>query len=236
MKQSLSLFRFSKFSGFTLVELLVVIGIISILASVILFAGGTALRAAKRAQATNTANAIQTAALSYYTEYGIYPIPVQATPADILIGDSSSTDGASWATLVCVLSGNVSPTGLTFTPPTTSVGPCNSRGIAFLSLRSSDVFSAADVTANSHGVQDAPKNPLPTSTTAALFFNIAFDGDYSGVIGDAASAVNGKLPNFAKSTITAMDYTGTSTAGVAVWANCNGSTSTTNPNFWVHTY
>jgi type II secretory pathway pseudopilin PulG len=218
-----------------LVELLVVIGIIAILASVLLISATSVINAAKRAKANTMASQIQAAALAYYTEYGTYPVPTTTGSADSIIGDTSGTDGASWANLDCVLCGMIHPSdGTTFTAAAS--GPSNNRQIPFLSMRGSDVYSAADVTANPNAVKDAPKNPLPTSTTAALFFNIAMDSDYSGVLGDAASAVNGKIPNFSKSTIATMDYTGTSTAGVAVWVNCNGKTTSTNPNFWEHTF
>jgi prepilin-type N-terminal cleavage/methylation domain-containing protein len=235
MKQFPLHLRSSKQAGFTLVELLVVIGIIAILASVLITAAGPAIRAAERAKAANTASQIQTAALAYYTEYSVYPVPT-ATTTDIMYGDSSGGDGASWATLLCVLSGNIHPSdGTAFTPP--GSGPTNTRAIAFLNLKSSDVCTAADQTSNPNLIKDAPKNPLPTNTTTALFFNIAFDSDYSGVIGDATSALyNTKIPNFSKSTPAVMDYTGVSTAGIAVWANCNGSATSTNPNFWVKTY
>ena len=180
----------------------------------------------------NLANQIQTAVVGYYTEYSVYPVPTQATPADTLIGDASSADGASWAALLYCLSGNISPsTGLATPVPSTPVS--NTRGISYLSLKSSDVFTAAD--ANPNKVVDAPKNPLPTSNSLAIFFNIAIDSDYDGLLGTTGTTL-GKLPNFSKSTITTMDLTGTSTAGAAVWANCNGSTTSTNPNFWVKTF
>jgi prepilin-type N-terminal cleavage/methylation domain-containing protein len=236
MKSSSS-FRSSYRSGFTLVELLVVICIIAILAAVLLEVGSGVINSAKRAKAMNTATQIQTAALNYYTEYSVYPVPT-ATTTDIIYTDANS-DGGNWATLMCVLCGNIHPsTGVAITAPT--AGPLNNRGIAFLSLRSSDVCTSTDVSANSNYVVDAPKNPLPTSTgstiTGAFFFNIAFDTDYNNVIGDSTSAVSGKLPNFSLSTTTTMNMTGTSTAGVAVWGNCNGKSTSTNPNLWVHTY
>ena len=80
-----------------------------------------------------------------------------------------------------------------------------------------------------------PKNPLPTGTS--IYFNIAIDNDYDNIIGD--SGTTGKLPNFVTSTTTTINYytAGTGpTGGVAVWANCNGKTTSTIPAFYVHTY
>ena len=216
--------RRAQSSGFTLIELLVVIAIIAILAAVSLQVGQTVLNAAKRAKAQNTATQIQTATLGYYTEYSVYP---QNGSGDTIIGDSVAADGTLWGTLICVLCGNVHPSapGTTFT--TSGAWVTNSRGIAFLSMKSSDV--GASTTA----YQDAPLNPIGTTTN--LWFNIAIDSDYDGLLGTTGNT-SGKMPNFALSTTTTMNFTGTSTAGVAIWENCNGTTTKNNPNFWVKTY
>jgi prepilin-type N-terminal cleavage/methylation domain-containing protein len=213
--------RSAKPTSFTLVELLVVIAIIAILAGTTLTIAGNVIRSAKRAKAANTATQIQTASLAYYTEYSVYPIPsTAAASSDYLITDASGSD-AAWGNLVCSLCGMINPSTGAAVTASTSI-PANTRS-------SSDVDSVG-----------APLNPLPTvvsaTTTNNAYFNIAMDGDYSGVLGDSSSAVNGKLPNFTLSTTTTMNYTGTSTAGIAVWANCNNSTSLTAPSAWVHTY
>jgi prepilin-type N-terminal cleavage/methylation domain-containing protein len=218
--------RRSGYSGFTLVELLVVMGIIAILASVILYAGGTAIRAAKRVKAANMANQIQTAALNYYTEYSVYPVPSTATAStDFYASDSDTT---SWPIIIEALCGNQSPhngtsglTGLTVT---------NTRAIAFLQLKPTDVDS-----------HDCPVNPLPISTTANPYFNIGMDYDYSGIIGDSGTAPSPGMPNFTTSAQGAMTYYASPkgvSGGVVVWANCNTSTTAAlwNPNFYVHTY
>lgn len=221
MKQSLSRLRRSKLSSFTLVELLVVIGIIAILAAVLLSAGGVALRAAKRAKAANMANQLQTAALGYYTEYSVYPVPA-ATTTDYLITDVTGSASA-WQALTYGLSGNIHPsTGLA--TPAIGTPIANTRGIAFLSLKVTDVDSS-----------DAPVNPLPTGTE--IYFNIAINSSYGGILGVSPSTIT-TLPNFSAVpfTATAAAGGGTSTAGVAVWANCNAMSSSTNGNFYVHTY
>lgn len=218
MKKSLVRRRSASRSGFTLVELLVVIGIIAILASVLMVAGGSAIKSAKRATASTLANSIQTAALNYYTEYGVYPVPT-GTAGDYIIKD---TDAASWKILICALCGNVSPVDGSAVPATTIL---NNRGIAFLSLKANDVDNAV-----------GPKNPLPPDT-AHLYFNIAMDNDYDGLLGGKTGSSIGLLPSFNPSTTGAPPpMTGFSTAGIAIWANCNGSKTSQNSNFWVHTY
>jgi len=231
VKSSMARLRWLKSSSFTLVELLVVIAIIAILATLILYAGGTAIRMGQRAKAANTATQIQTAVLAYYTEYSVYPAPYSATAKDYQIGDTAlgndnfgTVDTSAWGTLICILCGNVQPSnpGTAFAAAGASI--TNSRGIAFLSLRSSDVDT-----------YNAPLNPLPTGTgvNTEKYFNIAIDSDYDGILGVGASAVT-TMPKFTPA------FTGTgggsSTAGVAVWANCNSVSSTTNGVFYVHTY
>lgn len=235
MKKLRNRFRLSRLRSFTLIELLVVIAIIAILAGVILGPIANAIKIAQRAKAFNTACTIQSSCMAYYTEYSLYPVP-NGTTVDYMMADDA-TAYTPWQNLICALSGNIHPSdGTAFA--TTPSGPTNARGIPFLSMKSSDVFPSTSAN------KDAPKNPLPTSATADIFFFIAFDSDYSGIMGNAqgtpTSAITGGsattgLPNFTKSTTTTMDWTGTSTAGVAVWANCNGSTAI-NPGAWVHTY
>jgi len=229
MKRSFFSSRQNRKSGFTLIELLVVIGIIAILAAVLFPVGTMVINAAKRAKASATIGAIQTAVMAYNTEYSVWPVPT-ATTTDTLIGDSSATDATNWQTLICVLCGNIHPSdGTAFTA--VAAGPTNTRSIAFLNLKSSDVFTTATG-------KDAPKNPLPTSATANIYFNIAMDSDYDGLLGTTAptNASSTGMPNFATSTTGTITYPGTSTAGVVLWGNCNGSASSQNPNFYVKTY
>jgi prepilin-type N-terminal cleavage/methylation domain-containing protein len=230
MKRSLSHSGGTKLSGFTLVELLVVVAIIAILAAVLLSAGSMALKAAQRAKAANMATQLQTACMGYYTEYSVYPVPT-GTTTDYVIGDTAGgtdtgaiVDGPAWGILLCALSGNVSPYNGTTVAATTIA---NTRNIAFLTLKSSDIYSSTIL---------APSNPLSSGTS--IYFNIAINSSYSGVLGTTVPS-SSVMPNFATGTTSSLTLTGgTSTAGVAVWANCTGKTAATscNANFWVHTY
>ena len=211
----------SRYASFTLVELLVVIGIIAILAAVTMGIAGTVIAMAKRTKAQNTATQIQTAALGYYTEYNVYPTPSGAAAADFKLDD---TDSASqWGPLTECLSGMISPT--TALPSSEAIFS-NSRQIAFLSLKASDVGNGT-----TSGNVDAPLNPLPPAS-GNKYFNIAIDGDYDGVLGASPSAI--VMPNFG----TTFNATtgGTTTAGIAVWASCNYRPSSTNAAWYVHTY
>ena len=224
MKRQPVRFLFSKATSFTLVELLVVIGIIAILASVVLAGATSVIKKAQRVKAATTANSIVTGVTSYYTEYSVYPIPGDISPAssDFIIGDSSAGAG-DWANLLYGLCGNLNTSTGSSTPaPSSAVA--NTRGIAFLTMKKSDV-----------DVNDAPLNPLPSSPTSNIYFNIAIDGNYDGIIG--GTPPNGgttvQLPNLSAGVTTSG---GICTSGVAVWANCNGSTTSTNAAFWVWTY
>jgi prepilin-type N-terminal cleavage/methylation domain-containing protein len=73
-------------SGFTLLELLIVIAIIAILAGLLFPAFMGAQKAAKKTQAKNDLTQIVTAVNGFYTEYGKYPLVTDDTPL------SSTTD------------------------------------------------------------------------------------------------------------------------------------------------
>jgi prepilin-type N-terminal cleavage/methylation domain-containing protein len=223
--------RFSQSSGFTLVELLVVIAIIAILASVLAVSAGAVIKSANRAKVNANASQIQTAALNYYTEYGVYPAPSdQPAGTDFVLGDAS-TNEKDWSDLIDGLSGGVSPSsGKTVTTSTVN----NTRGIAFLTMKNSDVVGGSSTT-----TADAPKNLVAPSGGTSVTYNIAVDYDYDGVLGITPSKAT--MPNFATSTSTSLSQTGgSSSAGVAIWVNTTGyttgSTNALNGNLWVKTY
>jgi len=218
--------RISERHAFTLVELLVVIAIIAILAAVTMNVGIMVINLAKKAKAQNTATQIQTSTLAYYTEYSVYPTPSGAAATDYMLNDTDSA--LNWGPLVECLSGMISPsTGTTSTETVFS----NTRQIPFLNLKVGDVGNGTT------GNKDAPLNPLPPpSAPTSKYFNIAIDADYDGVLGGSNEAVSGNwLPNFNATPFSATGGGGTSTAGVAVWANCTQNNQTT-ANWWVHTY
>jgi prepilin-type N-terminal cleavage/methylation domain-containing protein len=209
--------------AFTLVELLVVIGIIAVLAAVITVSAGSAIRAAKRAKAASTGTTIQTAVQSYYTEYGVYPVPSGTT------GDAyySGTDVVDWQNLIYALCGNINPLNSQAVTSTVT----NTRDISYLSPSRSDLNTTTGIIAN----------PFGASATTPYFY-IAIDSDYSGVVGDSGTAAS-VLPDFTQNTTNYMGATlahGT-LGGVAVWCPCDqplvGTTSKPSPpNFWTHTY
>ena len=207
-------------SGFTLVELLVVIAIIAILASVITVAASGAINAAKRAKAANMGTQIQTAILAFNTEYGVYPLPAGAAAVDVLYNTQGQEQPLFFA-----LCGNINP----YTPAaplnnTTAVS--NTRNIAFITPKRGEVDNMG-VIYNQFTSQSAPQ-----------YYSIAMDGDYSGVLGDTGGAAP---PDF-------VDWSQGSTApaakavtqAVAVWACCDPANVTTPgnstaPNLWVKT-
>lgn len=202
-------------SGFTLVELLVVMAIIAILASVVLVSGTAAINAAKRAKANNTASQIQLAIMNYYTEYGVYPIPAGAG-ADVLY---NNTDSVHQGPLMIALCGNINA----YLGATAATVIPNTRQIAYLTPKKSEVDSKG-ILFNPFSTQAAPQ-----------YFNIAMDADYSGILTGApdfsTAAAGSACPPAAKPI----------TQGVAIWACCDPKnittpTSSKSPQLWVHTY
>lgn len=218
-------FRRQRGIAFTLVELLVVIGIIAILAGVIIAGVGSAIRFAKRTKANSQAVQIQTAVLNYYQEYGIYPTQTGAAAGDAYYDGNDVND---WGNMMVALCGNINP--LTGVAVTGTIP--NTRGVAYLTPTRSDLNSTTGIL----------QNPFGSSATSPYFY-MAIDTDYSGVVGDSGAAA-GKLPDFTSNT---TNYKGTflpngTPGGVAVWSSCDqpltGGTTThpSPPSFWAHTY
>ncbi len=222
--------RRARGTAFTLVELLVVMGIIAILAGVIVASVGSVLRYAKRTKANSTAAMLQTAVQSYYTEYSVYPTQSGYPGTGDAYYDGGTTSATGMKYLMIALCGNVNP----LSPGTTVTGNAvtNTRGIPYLQPNRSDLDTTYGIFVNPFG-----------KASAMPYYAMAIDTDYSGVVGDNGDAAN-KLPNLA---VYSTNYTGTSLSGgtpggVAVWCACDqpltgGTAAKPSPgSFWAHTY
>ncbi|MBX7259297.1 MAG: type II secretion system GspH family protein [Candidatus Hydrogenedentes bacterium] len=83
-------------TGFTLVELLVTIGIIAILASILLPALTAAARKGEITRARMDMSQIVSAIKSYNREYGIWPVPTSNGYQDRTFGDRNNPQGAEY--------------------------------------------------------------------------------------------------------------------------------------------
>lgn len=99
-------------SGFTLVELLVVISIIAVLAAAGFAAGNAAIQKAKKVTALATCTALESAVSNFFTEYG--SMPKEGTKDEVVKTDTDTT-------LITVLLGLESTV--------------NTRSIKFLTVR-----------------------------------------------------------------------------------------------------
>jgi prepilin-type N-terminal cleavage/methylation domain-containing protein len=202
-----------KVASFTLVELLVVIGIIAILAAVLLTAGNSAIKAALRAKATTMIGQIQIACMSYQNDYAVLPIPSSAVGTQPCY---STGDVQDWTNLICALCGNINPySGTAATGLTVS----NTRSIAYLQLNRSSI--------DSNGVPVNPISPYSTNT----YFNIILDGAYTGVLTNVTGSSSVTFPVFSAGS---LSLTGNISGSVYLWANCNSSSGASNVSWWVH--
>lgn len=89
-------------AGFTLVELLVVMVIIALLAGLIFAAGPGVVRLVRKQSVQNDIQQLKIAIMSYYTEYGRYPVSSELQGEDCLIGGDDGS-AASTAEMMKVL-------------------------------------------------------------------------------------------------------------------------------------
>lgn len=83
-------------AGFTLIEILVVIAIVGILASILVPAAGKAFQAAKKRRAVTEMNSIKVAAMEFYRDHHYMPWPgVVIQTRKIFIGEDMWTAGDS---------------------------------------------------------------------------------------------------------------------------------------------
>jgi prepilin-type N-terminal cleavage/methylation domain-containing protein len=213
--------------AFTLVELLVVMGIIAILAAIVIAGISSALRFAKRTKAGATATQIQTAMQNYYAEYGVYPTQASYPAAGDAYYTGTVASAPAWKNLIIALCGNVNPlTGATVAGGAVT----NSRAIPYLTPVRGDLDA----------IYGIPANPFGSSATTPYYY-MAVDTDYSGVVGDNGDAA-GILPDFSKYSTNYMGATlaGGTPGGVAVWSTCDNLTGTVAKPapaaWWAHTY
>jgi prepilin-type N-terminal cleavage/methylation domain-containing protein len=109
----------NKRQGFTLIEILIVVAIIAILASVVLVGLGPTQQAGRDARRIADLHGIQNGLELYYNRCGFYP--GNAAPVPPAVCSGAGTAPASWAALVTVLT--TSNIGITNAPddPNTSV-------------------------------------------------------------------------------------------------------------------
>jgi len=153
-------------SGFTLVELLVVITIIAVLAGLSFPAISSALNVAKKAEANAMINQLKIALKSYQTEYGVWPS--MFTGADAVI-DSSDPE------LYLILTGSDTSNN------------DNPRQISFMDFNTKVLRSGAPSTSNK-----TPPTPLDSANAFADPWNsvyyIQVDSDYNNrVVVDATN-------------------------------------------------
>lgn len=168
--------RTQRNQAFSLTELLIIIAIIGILASISFPVFRNVLLRAKKVQAKNDLTEIVTAVNAYYTEYGKYPINSSNVAADFLYNWSSPTNDE----LCDVLRYNTNATGNNLA----LVNSLNPRGIVFLSPP--NVKNGANPQSGI-ATQQASVNGVTIKVGEFVDpwggpYFVAIDGDYSGLV------------------------------------------------------
>jgi prepilin-type N-terminal cleavage/methylation domain-containing protein len=149
--------------GFTFIELLVVMILVAILASMAYPAFSSVMERARKTQAKNDLTQIVTAVNAYYTEYGKYPTVSSGADVTFTGTTPGTSSGSSNAALIDVLRNN--PTG----PNSTTVTSLNPRGIVFIQPPTSSVSNPAKSGIDSAGVWYDPWGSP---------YNVKIDCDY----------------------------------------------------------
>jgi prepilin-type N-terminal cleavage/methylation domain-containing protein len=154
-------------SGFTLVELLVVVAIIALLAGVALPSFGSIFKKMKREQARTLAIQIGNSIKNYYSEYSKYPLPPDYSGGEVA---PLRTDEILTGTLMGT-NLEMNPKKIKYLPDLKSVEPGGGFGL----LTSGELITVVDPWGEEYYVyMDADysgdiDNPDTTSTTTKLY-------------------------------------------------------------------
>ena len=161
-------------SGFTLVELLVVITIIGILTGILLPVGHQVMKSMRKTQATKTATELRTALMNYYTEYKRFPAVDSAGGG----GDTKiQTDGSKG--LISAL----------MAVPGGKTDQLNRRGILFFSTKKAKTQNSAGVFGS--GTTYKLNDPW------GMPYTVVYDTDYNNQIEVPKRDGSGNEPIFA---------------------------------------
>jgi prepilin-type N-terminal cleavage/methylation domain-containing protein len=188
-------------SGFTLVELLVVISIIAVLAAVGFAAGNMAINRARKLTALAAATSLESAVNNFYSEYGSLPDPATT---DKELDTSKDTD------FLNVLLGYEQATGTVL----------NTKGIRFLTVK--------ETKSKKGGLALSGGSSSPTAT--GLYdpwgsgYKVMLDCDYNEVIepkpkGGTKATLNGKRVAVWSDGADGVDDAGKSSDDVKTWGN-----------------
>jgi len=163
-------------SGFTLLELLIVIAIIAILAGLLFPAFMGAEKAAKKTQAKNDLTQIVTAVNAFYTEYGKYPL----VTADTTYGPGGTANNLLFNELRSTAAATQNPRKIVFISPPDVKNASNPRsGIA---------LQATTVNGISVAIGDLV-DPWGTP------YNVRIDGGYDNQVANPYALNAGATPN-----------------------------------------